>query len=250
MATSVVTELLGGAVHLGTSALGAAVGQARVVAVDAATDDDLDALADAIAALGPRVVPVGSAGLARALAARWSPAGGRRPMAVTPATVGGGPVVVLVSSQHAVAREQERLLRSRRGGSVRHLAPTTGQLLGDASWVPADVGDGLVVLTARTDRADDAGVVAAALADVVARLHEAAPLGAVVAVGGDGAHALTVRWGVTSIAVCGAAAEGVPHGVLVGGDVDGLPIVTKAGGFGPPETLLDVVRHLREGVAP
>jgi hypothetical protein len=35
----------------------------------------------------------------------------------------------------------------------------------------------------------------------------------------------------------------MPHGVLVGGEVDGLPIVTKAGGFGDPDSLVLAVRH-------
>ena len=37
---------------------------------------------------------------------------------------------------------------------------------------------------------------------------------------------------------------GVPFGRLIGGVWDGLPVVTKAGGFGGPDTLLDAVRAL------
>ena len=42
----------------------------------------------------------------------------------------------------------------------------------------------------------------------------------------------------------GELAPGVPFGHLVGGQWDTVSVVTKAGGFGTPTTLLDVVRAL------
>ena len=88
------------------------------------------------------------------------------------------------------------------------------------------------------------------MADAVAHLHRRNPLRGVVAVGGDGASALARRWSAASITVRGAVAEGVPHGVLDGGEADALPVVTKAGGFGAPETLLAAVTHLLDQPAP
>ncbi|MGQ7296129.1 four-carbon acid sugar kinase family protein [Quadrisphaera sp. KR29] len=267
--TSVLGELLPGAVHLGhlgagpperagrallAAVLAATSGRdgARVVTVDAGNEADLDVVAAAVAAGGPALVPVGSAGLAGALATRWrcTPPSPRQ---LTGAPVRrAGAVLVLVSSLHDVAREQTGVLRTGRPGAIAHLAPSHAVLADDgarARWLAAADGPprpDVLVLTAPAERQGAAAApgVAAALADVAAALHGREPLRAVVAVGGDGAEALVRRWGATGLAVSGALAEGVPHGVLLGGVAAGLPLATKAGGFGAPGTLLDVVRRL------
>lgn len=273
VATSVLGELLPGAVHLGRPGAGppdragaallaavreAAFGDAgaRVVTVDATGDVDLEAVAVAVAGGGPGLVPVGSAGLAGALARRWS----RSPPLSTPSSRQqpdapvhrAGAVLVLVTSLHDVAREQTGVLRDGWPHPAVHLAPSHGDLAHDGArtrWLAtADRSPrpDLLVLTAPPEPRGAAAApgVAAALADVVAALHRRDPLRAVVAVDGDGAEALVRRWAATGMAVTGALAEGVPHGVLLGGTADGLPLATKAGGFGAPGTLLDVVQRL------
>ncbi|MGY1714065.1 four-carbon acid sugar kinase family protein [Geodermatophilus sp. SYSU D01106] len=258
VATSRLAELLPGSVHVRqpadgdpatlAAALAAAGRDARVVTVDARDDADLARLADAVDRVGPDAVPAGSAGLAGALAARWRPA--------APAADGGAPpsgerpVLVLVTSLHRTAREQEARLRRVYDGDLLHLAPTAADLADEAAWaawvegaVPSGPVPDLTVVTAPEERAAGAraDAVAAALAGLVARLHAHRPYARVVVTGGDGARALVDRWGCTGIEVLGAVTEGVPHGRLVGGDADGLPVTTKAGGFGDPDTLVRAV---------
>jgi len=261
--TSRLDELLPGSVHVtlppGADAatlarlLAEAGARARVLTVDARDDADLARVADAVAALGPRAVPAGSAGLALALAPRWRPDQGAARQVPAEEPAGDGPVLALVTSLHQVAREQEQKLREAWAGNVLHLAPTLGDLLDEdrlAAWqrahLPVDALPDLVVVTAPATRAetgaDAATTVARALADVVAGLHAAQPARAVVVTGGDGARALVDRWQCTGISVHGAVDEGVPYGVLVGGQADGLPITTKAGGFGHPDSLVRAVR--------
>ncbi|MEX5718939.1 four-carbon acid sugar kinase family protein [Geodermatophilus maliterrae] len=260
--TSLLADLLPGSVHVPlppggdpgalADALARAGAAARVLTVDARDDADLARVAGAVTRLGPRVVPAGSAGLALALAPRWYPGSGAPGAGTAPRPVADGPVLVLVTSLHQVAREQEERLRVEWGSAALHLAPATADLRDArslAAWSAAHVPDGplpeVVVVTAPLERAEgrgDAGrTVAAALADLVAALHAAHPARAVVVTGGDGARALVDRWGCTGIAVHGAVVEGVPHGLLVGGEADGLPITTKAGGFGEPGTLVRAV---------
>ncbi|TNM69740.1 four-carbon acid sugar kinase family protein [Streptomyces sp. NP160] len=274
VATSVLGELLPGAVHLGRPGTGPSerAGRAlldavlaasggdtgvRVVTVDAADDADLAVVAAAVAAGGPALVPVGSAGLAGALARCWPRTSAPTAESSRPphaAVRSAGAVLVLVSSLHDVAREQADVLRGGWSGSVTHLAPTHADLADDAArarWLAtADrpPRPDLLVLTAPPEPAGAAAApgVATALADAVAALHGREPLRAVVAVGGDGAEALVRRWAATGLSVAGALAEGVPHGVLIGGVSDGLPLATKAGGFGAPGTLLDVVQRLSQ----
>jgi uncharacterized protein YgbK (DUF1537 family) len=68
--------------------------------------------------------------------------------------------------------------------------------------------------------------------------------GALILTGGATARCVCERLGVAGVRLKGEFQPGVPHGVLHGGLWDGTRVVTKAGGFGTPETLLDVVRLL------
>ncbi|SFP85982.1 Uncharacterized conserved protein YgbK, DUF1537 family [Geodermatophilus dictyosporus] len=258
VATSRLADLLPGSVHVPqppggdpaalAATLTAAGRAARVVTVDARDDADLARLADAVERVGPDAVPAGSAGLAGALADRWRPATAAAPADAPPS--GEGPLLVLVTSLHRTAREQEARLREACGGDLLHLTPAAADLADEAAWaawvaraVPTGPVPGLVVVTAPEERTPGvrADAVAASLAGLVARLHAHRPFGRVVVTGGDGARALVDRWGCTGIEVLGAVTEGVPHGRLVGGDADGLPVTTKAGGFGDPDTLVRAV---------
>lgn len=263
--TSALADLLPGSAHLPAPSrhspahlLDAATATgASVVCIDAATDDDLEVIAQAVALGGERAVAVGSAGLARALALRWSPCDDVDAIPhVFPRS--GGAVVVAVTSLHAVALGQVRHLVDA-AQDVVHLTPAAGELAAaltgsgsdaDSDWrnrldAAADGGRRVIVISAPSQRSDTpAGQIAAGVADAVAHLHRRAPLRGVVAVGGDGASAMARRWSATSITVGGAVAEGVPHGVLDGGEADMLPVVTKAGGFGAPDVLSAAVTHL------
>lgn len=263
--TSVLTELLPGAVHLSADRYSCAVelldaakaAGAAVVCLDAGDDGDLDVVADAVVLAGERVVAVGSAGLARALAVRWRSCD---PLEAVACEVphGDGPVVVMVTSLHEVAAGQVRHLMDKTTPGVVHLQPATADLGESAidGWlrqlhVPAGQDD-VVVISAPSQRSGDVDAtrVAGAMAETVAYLHRITPLRGVVAVGGDGASALARRWSATTITVHGSVAEGVPHGVLDGGQTGALRVVTKAGGFGAPDALVAAVTHLLAPTAP
>jgi uncharacterized protein YgbK (DUF1537 family) len=68
--------------------------------------------------------------------------------------------------------------------------------------------------------------------------------GALVVTGGATARFVCERLGAYGVRLQGEVEPGVPQGILQGGLWHGLRVVTKAGGFGTPETLLDVVRAL------
>jgi uncharacterized protein YgbK (DUF1537 family) len=264
--SSVMSDLVPGSTHV-TSAghdtdelvrdIRRAAIESSVVTVDAVTQDDLHALAEAVARIGPLAVPAGSAGLAEALAARWRGDGGLQPVVTQPGTATRrGPTLVLVTSLNDTARTQLRCLTQQFGTGVVVTEPEIDDLIDDdrfATWRSEQLsravpGHGVVLVRAPDERSSAmsaAGQVAHRLADVVADLHGKLDFSAVVVTGGDGARALVKRWRCTGIAVHDALREGMPHGVLVGGEVDGLPIVTKAGGFGAPDALVFAVRHLQ-----
>ncbi|WP_445442126.1 four-carbon acid sugar kinase family protein [Clavibacter sp. km1a] len=277
--TSALAALLPGSAHveaasdaadLAVRIATAAAAGARVVTVDAVTTADLRFVAEALALLGPRAVPVGSAGLAGEMAREWG-AGLEAPHADAP-RVGASVaaprhVVVVVSSLHDVSRGQHAHLAAAAAGgslheSVRTIAPSLDELIGDAGADPtvddtgtdADAASVTVVLaperTARDDRSTPDGSptvaerVAAGLARIADRVITRRGASALVLMGGEGARAVLTRQGADAILVRDAIREGMPLGTIEGGRLHGMPVVTKAGGFGSPSSLTDIVPEL------
>ncbi|SPE42145.1 conserved hypothetical protein [Candidatus Sulfopaludibacter sp. SbA3] len=86
----------------------------------------------------------------------------------------------------------------------------------------------------------------------VAKLREARPeslispfdsipdAGALVLSGGDTAAAVCRLIGARRIDLCDEILPGIPWGILRCGRFDGVPVVTKSGGFGAPDALIRV----------
>lgn len=190
-----------------------------LVHVDAADDADLAAIAAGIDRLGPAWLAAGSAGLAAALARQWSRGDSATPVGERPA----GRVLVGVSSLHPIALSSLERLRDTRS-----------------------VVD---VVTTPAARAD-AAAVAAGFGDRVAEQLARASYDALVLVGGDGAAAALDRVGATAVTVHSALAPGVPLGTIVGGSADGIRVVTKSGGFGDADSLIQIIDRLQSSAAP
>lgn len=75
-----------------------------------------------------------------------------------------------------------------------------------------------------------------------ARIREllANAAGPLVLSGGDTASVVCRALDARAIELRREIAPGIPCGVIVGGAFDGLPVVTKSGGFGPPDALIEV----------
>lgn len=235
----------------------------RLVIADAEQPADLRCLIEAIDQVGMEILPVGSAGLAESLVRtlRRPP---RSPVEVRP---GAGPVLVVAGTVNRVGLGQvERLVAAGAGRIVLPIDRALRDPEGAAAEGAACLADALraesrvVLALGGTDRgladlasrAQQAGVT---LAEATARLVQA--LGAAVrrALAVDRPAALVLTGGETARAVCGALGAGtlevareitpgIPLCRLLGGPHAGLPIVTKAGGFGDQDTLVMVVRAL------
>lgn len=225
--------------------LAARIAQAgNTVVVDAATDADLERLARAIGLLGERALPVGAGGLAVPLARVWAGADQT------------APVVVVVTSQHSAARAQAAALQA---SGADTWTPTLAQLADDAEWQAwsqpllqahgqAPTQAGTVLLLAPEGQLDglDSETVADRLGSLAARLIAASRAAGVVATGGDGARSVLVALNASGIALVDEVMGGVPLGTLTGGTAAGLPVVTKAGGFGTEDVLVRAVRAIRD----
>ncbi len=122
-------------------------------------------------------------------------------------------VVVVAGSPTVVTRQQLEMLRGVPGVEVIATTPTETR---------------------------DEGQTAAALA---ARAAQGAPEAVIIA-GGATARELIHRVHAAHVRILGELLPGVPLGELQDGDWHGVTVVTKAGGFGTPTTLLDVARAL------
>jgi uncharacterized protein YgbK (DUF1537 family) len=216
----------------------------NTVVVDASTDADLERLARAIGLLGEHALPVGAGGLAVPLARVWAGADQT------------APVVVVVTSQHSAARAQAAALQA---SGADTWTPSLAQLADDAAWqawsqpllqhhaqAPAEAGTVLLLAPEGQLAGLDSETVAERLGSLAAQLITTSRAAGVVATGGDGARSVLVALAARGIALVDEVMGGVPLGTLTGGMAAGLPVVTKAGGFGTEDVLVRAVRAIRD----
>jgi uncharacterized protein YgbK (DUF1537 family) len=179
------------------------------IIADAETDADLDALVEAAFAVTPAPLLVGSAGLARALAARLGLLGERVEL---PA---GGRWLVVAGSLHPATRRQ---IRDARAAGLSVLA------------------------TAERPAADRAEPIARLVEQAVAALQREA-WDLLVVTGGETAVALWTALAAERLDLLGVPAPGLAFGHLRVPGREPLAVLTKAGGFGPPDLLVSLQKE-------
>jgi uncharacterized protein YgbK (DUF1537 family) len=198
---------------------------------DAQCSLDLERVVDFAEHYGREALLVGSAGLTYALARRWrNPSWNREPELFGAQTeTYGGRFVVVAGSQNASTGAQLDRLETMRGAVSLGNVILNGEALLDRS---ADSQEPPPVLL----RWDWSVAMHAACEYILAIL--AHPPGTLVLTGGD-----TAQWFVDlakpeGIELFGDVEPGVSWGRFRGGALDGWRLVTKAGGFGDPNSLL------------
>ncbi|TBV03280.1 four-carbon acid sugar kinase family protein [Phytopseudomonas dryadis] len=206
---------------------------------DAETDADLQALAQASAPLRERLYWVGSAGLAQHLpAALGYPA--ERALEANPQ----GPILTVVGSMSRHSQGQAEYLLSRSGQAHERLDPRLLLAAGRqadrealAERLRARLASGADLLVSLAQEHRDPAQ-ATLLSASLARLLQGAlgEAGSLIATGGETARAVLSAAGIDALRVHGELLPGV---VLSSAAYQGrrLGVVTKAGGFGQPDTL-------------
>lgn len=246
-----VEDLRGAPAALERRLLGLAAAQRGVIVCDAEDERDLETLAGVLAR-HPDWPAAGSAGLAAALARQF------RPATPTPATLprASGPILTLAGSRNPATLAQLEALHSTQAVPVLAVA---GRLLLSEAYVneiervsallAAHLRAGHDVIVTpdphEPDRSGEAGIaqtIAERLGAIVARA--AGQLGGLVLTGGSTAAALLPHLGIGALSLAAQVEPGVPAMVAQDG-LAGLPIITKAGGFGDRETLVRARAFLR-----
>jgi D-threonate/D-erythronate kinase len=207
------------------------------VVADAERDSDLAALVRAVPDPA-RVLWAGSAGLTYAIGSAYP---GPRAGDVGERRAPARPVLVAVGSLSGVAREQMRRLAEEYGD----VAVEAGRDDAVAAARDALSGGGCAVVHSPEEQNTSGEAVVEMLAGVVGRLSEERLFGGLVLTGGATAVGVARRLGATGIELQGEVEAGVPVGALLGPNP--YPVVTKAGGFGGPGTLVEAVQALAQG---
>jgi D-threonate/D-erythronate kinase len=226
----------------------AASGEAILLA-DTETDADLEALAIALAATGGRIA-CGSAGFAAQLTKVLpiEPHADRLP---APAR-SGRPILVVAGSQHAAAARQLEHAAASAGmvivrpaalganATAETVAAAAAELLGHLG-----AGRHAAITTAGMPLSPAGGrAVAATLAAIATSPGLREAVDGMVLTGGDVAAAVCAAFGFEEIHLRGEVIPLIPWGVAAGGSTAPLPMATKAGSFGPDDTITRCIAAL------
>jgi uncharacterized protein YgbK (DUF1537 family) len=217
-----------------------ALDDARCVVADAVRDEDLEVLVRAVPDPS-KVLWAGSAGFALALGSVYpGPHAGMAPTA--PAQLHR--VLVVVGSLSEVARRQLRSLAEEYECATVSVAGRFGVSEEALEATRAALSGSVCAAVHSTEERDasGAGSFVEALAEVVAGLSEEGLFDALVLTGGETAVGVSRRLGAVGIRLKREMEPGIPTGSLIGPSP--YRVVTKAGGFGEPDTLVKVVEGL------
>lgn len=208
-----------------TERLGAAAARSEIPD----TVDGAD-MARAIAARHPEDVVVGARGAAVALAAEIAPGTERVVQGL------GNALALVIGSRDPITMAQIDWLKMQRPDLVHDRAP------GGRSLRTHSEGKGPVLLQAvEGDFPSEEKHVASALGESFARLYRRRSDGVLIS-GGATAETVLERLGIGQLDVLGEILPGLP--VSQG---DGLTIISKSGGFGGPDAIVDVMERYGAG---
>ncbi len=241
-----------GADHLATRIRESA---SRAVVVDAIEDRHLRCIADVLAASPERLLPCGSGGLGAQIPLAFGYS--VRERSLPPAPVGS--VLLAVGSRNDVSvRQLQRALDVTAPRLVRVEPQQFRTRVGRASranQLAAEIvrmfsESNVVVLTSSlSDYAPNLRhTMAPVLGAIVSRVLATHPLRGLFLSGGDVARAVCGDEGIQGLRILGDLQPGVIVGEAVGARYQGLRVITKAGGFGDDNAMVQAIQHLTQGV--
>lgn len=228
--------------------------ESRAVVIDATEDRHLRCIADALALLGSSCLPCGSGGLGAQipLAFGYSYQGRKVPPAPD------GPALLAIGSRNDVSirqvqrvidlagpplvRIEPREFRTRAGREPR-INQIAGEILTLLEKHPA-----ALVTSSLSDYATQLRrTMAPILGSIVLRVLDRGKLAGLFLSGGDVARAVCGDDGIQGLRILGDLQPGVIVGEVIGTNHEGLRVITKAGGFGDEDAMVQALHHLTQG---
>lgn len=235
----------------------------RVLIIDAETDDDLDNIAYVCSRLPDDVLLAGAAGLAAHLPPLWGSCGfscnKSSRCGLTLIVIGSRNPTTLTQMKHLMASEKTAVVKL--SGSEILFGDTNAEILRCSNQISLNLNSkkplDSILLTVDTILDADAQkcstynvgqqeAIASALGRISLNVFSWGAISSILVGGGDTAYHLCQALCARQINLITEILPGIPLGRLAGGICDGLLIVTKAGGFGPPDALLQVMKFLEK----
>lgn len=219
---------------------------------DCETDLELDAIAQLASSHRDELLPVGASGLGAALARRLAGASASKPMFPT-VNIGQGarrPFLFVIGSRNAASAEQ--MVQLGEAGAKELAIPLSASERELDRFLSrnSSLDTPPVALIVRPDSPDEANQfyaseVAQRLGRAAAALIRRLKINTVVLVGGDTAFETFRALAVREVSIAGELMPGIAIGTIC---VHGQPmtLVTKAGGFGSADTLVEILHHVRD----
>ena len=232
-----------------------------ILAVDATTTEHLRRIDSVIASRFPAGLPVGSAGLASAIAHRIRRASAQPVPAPTSTSK---PIMVVSGSLNAVSVRQGEVLTAY--PEVKRIPMDTGFLLDSPkeaklvldrilselqttlasglnpflTWVGPNPEKAASTHRQRSRRLN------AVLSSLMQRVGSGVQdIGGPLLVSGDTTEAVLTGFGAHGISMRSEIMPGISAGTVVGGDATSKPVMAKAGGFGDNDALSRAMEYLR-----
>jgi uncharacterized protein YgbK (DUF1537 family) len=212
---------------------------------DALTQDHLVTIAKAARLLQSGVLLCGSAGFAQAVAHVWCE--GTIPCGVTVPAEGliKSPTLLVSGSRNPTTEAQLSRLFASDFDVVRVLARPETLLSDDCRALVGELRETLLggrhavfMMSGHPHMIGCEPKLACAMGRVVRKVVNRVRPGSLLMIGGETAGAVCRCLDVYGLSLLNELLPGVPIAKIGGGIAAGLPIVTKAGGFGPPDTLV------------
>ena len=227
---------------------------ARALIVDATEDSHLRCIADAMAMSEEPWLPCGSGGLGAQIPLAY----GHEPRAAAIPAAPDGPALLAVGSRNEVSvhqltrllntlnpplvKAEPREFRTRDGRTPRiyQLAHEIEDLLSN---------NRVVVLSSSLSQFSPQmrHTMAPVLGGIVTRVLENGPPAGLFLCGGDVARSVCGDTGIQALRILGDLQPGVIAGEVVGDNYAGMRVITKAGGFGDENAMVQVAHHLSNG---
>ena len=235
-----------------------------IAAMDAITTEHLRRIDSVMANRFPTGLPVGSAGLASAIAHR---VGGASTQPIPAPTPTPKPIMVVSGSLNAVSVRQGDVLTAR--PEVKRIPMDTGLILDSPeradlaldrilselqttfagglnpflTWVGPNPKKAASTHRQRSRRLN------AALSSLMERVGSGVrDIGGLLLIGGDTTKAVLTGFRAHGISMRSEVMPGISVGAIIGGDANSTPVIAKAGGFGDGEALLRAMEYLRGGL--
>ena len=237
---------------------------AELLLADCWEEADLAEIAKAAHRFGRRCIPVGSAGLAEQLAACMAKENATCGAAALPQLSQNDKILIAIGSRHPAMLEQMQTLKKRcpldtyliavDGLTEENLEARMQALLARLDERRAEDKNDLL-LTTESIYADASSemkllcendfnqAILDALGIGAARIAQSEPVRCLIAAGGDAANEILRRLRLNRIELLLEPSPGIVVGRASGSDGRTLLLATKSGGFGKPETLLELYRY-------